>query len=127
MVYLIEKIDFEKNDFEKFKSAMTKSMKNTQHAKILSSLSIIHCCEKCRGSYMSAHVRNKFNKFNNTGARNNQNVKFSLSYDIKIIVKSFFGVKMLGFCHMHKSKALFHNVSRKSVNHLWFVHFNAWR
>ena len=40
---------------------------------------------------MSAHVRNEFNKFNNTGARNNQNVKFSLSHDIKIIVKSFIG------------------------------------
>ena len=24
-------------------------------------------------------------------------------------------------------KASFHNVSRKSVNHLWFIDFKAWR
>ena len=32
--------------------------------------------------------RNKFNKFNNTGS--GKNVRFYLSYDIKIIFKSYF-------------------------------------
>ena len=60
--------------------------------------------------------RNKFNKFNNMQYRST-NVRFYLSYDIKTILKSHVDVKTLGFCHMLALKALFHNVSRKSVNH----------
>ena len=45
----------------------------------------------------------KFNKYRST------NVRFYLSYDIKIILKSYAICVTL--------KALFHNISRKSVNH----------
>ena len=34
------------------------------------------------------------------------NVRFFLSYDIKIILKSSFGVKTLGFCHMCDVKSI---------------------
>ena len=78
-----------------------------------------------RGSYMSAHVlltslnklgkrdkmrgllsilslfRNEFNKFNNTRARmlDSNNVRFYISYDVKISLKSDFCRKTLFFCH----------------------------
>ena len=45
--------------------------------------------------------------------------RFYLSYDIKMILKSYFGVKTRGLCVM--LKALFQNVSQKSVNHWWFI------
>ena len=41
--------------------------------------------------------RNKFNQFNNTGARM---LDFIYHMTFKIILKSYFGVKTLGFCHM---------------------------
>ena len=44
--------------------------------------------DKMRGlSSILFLFRNKFNKFNNTGARN---VRFYLSYDIKNLLKSYF-------------------------------------
>ena len=43
---------------------------------------------------------NELNKFRST------NVRFYLSYDIKIILKSYFGVKTLGFCHMRDVKSV---------------------
>ena len=52
--------------------------------------------------------RNKFNKLNNTGA---QNVRFYLSYDIKIILKSFFWRENVRILSCVTSKASFHNVS----------------
>ena len=75
---------------------------------------------KHRGSYIRAHVllnlsnelgqgdkirglpsilslfRNEFNKFNK---KISTNVRFYLSYDIKITLKSHSAVKMLKFCH----------------------------
>ena len=80
-----------------------------------------------RGSYMSAHVllnllnelrkrykmrglpsvlalfRNEFNKFNNTGGTN---VRFYLSYDTKIILKSYYGLKTLRFFYMCDVKSV---------------------
>ena len=46
--------------------------------------------------------RNEFNEFNNTGG--STNVRFYLSYDIKIVLKSYFCVKTLEFCHMRDFK-----------------------
>ena len=84
-----------------------------------------HVCNINRGSYMSARgllnilnklrkidkmqglpsisclFRNKFNKFNNTGATN---VRFYLSYDMKITLKSHFcrkNVIILSLCTQH--------------------------
>ena len=45
-------------------------------------------CEACGAFYL--FFRNEFNKFNNTGARL---LDSSLSYDIKITLKSISGVK----------------------------------
>ena len=80
-----------------------------------------------RGSYMSAHVllnllnklkkrdkmwglpsilslfRNEFNKFNNTGARMLGSI-YHMTF--KIILKSYFGVKTLGFCHIFDIKSV---------------------
>ena len=54
--------------------------------------------DKMRGlPSILSFFRNKFNNFNNTGARM---LDSTLSYDIKIILKSYFLVKTLGFCHM---------------------------
>ena len=56
------------------------------------------------------------------------NVIFYLSYDIKIILKSYFwreNVRVFAICVTLKLS--FHNISRNSVNHLWFIDFNAWR
>ena len=47
-------------------------------------------CEACRAFYHFS--ANSFNR--------SSNVRFYLSYDIKITLKSHFGVKMLGLCHM---------------------------
>ena len=44
---------------------------------------------------------------------------------LKLFLKSYFGVKCLGFAICVRFKASFHNVSRKSVNHKWFINFNA--
>ena len=56
------------------------------------------------------------------------NVRFYLSYDIKITLKSHFWHKkviFLSLCTQHCYGR--HNVSRTSVNHLWFIDFIAWR
>ena len=100
-----------------------------------------------RGSYMSAHVllnslnelrkrdkmeglpsilslfHNEFNKFNNTRAR-----IISSIYYITNTLKSHFwhkNVIILSLC-MQRCYVR-HNVSRKSINHQWFIDFIAWR
>ena len=58
---------------------------------------------------------NKFNKFNN---KKSTNVRFYISYDIKITLKSHFchkNVIILSLCTQRCYGC--HNVSRKSVNH----------
>ena len=99
-----------------------------------------------RGSYMSARVllnllnklgkrdkmrglpsilslfRNKFNKFNNTRAQMLDSI-----YHMTNTLKSHFwrkNVMILSLCTQHCYGR--HNVSRKSVNHLWFNDFIAW-
>ena len=47
--------------------------------------------------------RNEFSKFKNTGARM---LDSFLSYDIKIILKSYFGRETLGFCDMLDVKSV---------------------
>ena len=47
--------------------------------------------------------RNEFNKFNNTGARMLDSI-YQMTF--KIILKSYFGVKTLGFCHMRDVKGV---------------------
>ena len=47
--------------------------------------------------------RDKNYKFNNYRSTND---RFYLSYDIKIILKSYLGVKRLGVCHMHDVKCV---------------------
>ena len=47
-------------------------------------------CEACLAFYL---FRNEFNKFNNTGT----NVRFYLSYDVKITLKLHF--RRYNFCH----------------------------
>ena len=59
--------------------------------------------------------RNEFNKFNNTRA---QIVRFYLSYDIKITLKSHFcrkNVMILSLCTQRCYGR--HNVSQKTINH----------
>ena len=97
-----------------------------------------------RGSYMSAHVllnslnglgksdklrglpsilslfRNKFNKFNNTGARRLDSIYHMIKSHFcrkNIIILSLFTQRCYGR----------HNVSRKSINNQWFTDFIAWR
>ena len=53
------------------------------------------------------------------------NDRFYLSYDIKIILKSYFWFKKhKDFVICLKLKTLFHNVSGKSIKVV--IHFNAW-
>ena len=67
-------------------------------------------------SRILTHLRNTFNKNNNTGARI---IIFYYHMAFKIILKSYFGVETLGFLPICVTlKASFHNVSRKSVNNL---------
>ena len=61
--------------------------------------------------------RNELNKFNNTGA---QTLDFTL--------KSHFWRKKVIFVSLCTQCCYGrHNVSSKSVNHLWFIDFIAWR
>ena len=56
------------------------------------------------------------------------NVRIYLTYDIKITLKSHFwrkNVIILSSCTQRCYGR--HNVSRKCVNHLWFIDFIAWR
>ena len=57
--------------------------------------------------------RNKFNKFNNTGARMLESIS---SYDIKTILKSYFWRENVWVLICVTLQASFH-VSRKSVSH----------
>ena len=69
----------------------------------------------CRATSILSLFRNKFNKFNNTGVLN---VRFYLSYDIKIILKSYFWWENVRVLPLWVTlKVSFHNISRKSVNH----------
>ena len=100
-----------------------------------------------RGFYMSAHIllnllyelgkrykmrglpsilslfRNEFNKFNNTRARMLDSI-----YHMTNTLKSHFwrkNVMILSSCTQRCYGR--NNVSRKSINHLWFTDFIAWR
>ena len=69
--------------------------------------------------------RNEFNKFNNTRARMLDSIYHN---DIKITLKSHFcrkNVIILSLCTQRCYGR--HNVSRKSISHLWFIDFIAWR
>ena len=73
-----------------------------------------------------SHFRKEFNKFNNTRAR--INVRFFLSYDIKITLKYFWHKRVIlaSLCSSVIMDVIIHNVSRKSVNQKWFIDFLAW-
>ena len=65
--------------------------------------------------------RNSFNKFNNTRAQVLDSI-----YHMTNTLKSHFWRKnvILSLCMQRCSGR--HNVSRKSINHLWFIDFIAW-
>ena len=66
--------------------------------------------------------RNKFNKFNKTGARMLDSI-----YHMTNTLKSHFwhkNVIMLSLCTQRCYGR--HTVSRKSINHKWFIDFIAW-
>ena len=52
--------------------------------------------DKCEAYWAFCHFRNKFNKFNNTGARMLDSIYHMI---LKLFLNYFFGVKTLGFCH----------------------------
>ena len=67
--------------------------------------------------------RNEFNKFNNTRARMLDSI-----YHMTNTLKSHFWFKnviILSLCTQRCYGR--HNVSRKSINHKWFIDFIAWR
>ena len=67
--------------------------------------------------------RNEFNKFNNTRARMLDSI-----YNMANTLKSHFwrkNVMILSSCTQRYNGR--HNVSRKSINHEWFIDFIAWR
>ena len=56
------------------------------------------------------------------------NVRFYLSYDIKITLKTHFCPKTVIIVSLCTQRCYGrHNVSRKSVNRQWFIDFIAWR
>ena len=58
----------------------------------------------------------------------NTNVRFCLSYDIHITLKFHFDIKKLKLRHyLQKGCYGRHNVSRKSINYLWFINLIPWR
>ena len=77
-------------------------------------------CQACRVLYLFC---NKFNKFNNTGARMLDSI---YHMTLKILKNCIFGEKTR-FLLFYATLNGRHNVSKKSVNLLWFVHFFAWR
>ena len=57
-----------------------------------------------------------------------KNARFYLSYDIKITLKFHFWRKKVKVASLCTQRCYGRrNVSRKSVNHLWFIDFIAWR
>ena len=55
-------------------------------------------------------------------------VRFYLTYDIKITLKSHFCRKNIIILFLCTQRCYGrHNVSRKSINHQWFIDFIAWR
>ena len=69
--------------------------------------------------------RNKFNKFNKTRARMLDSIYHN---DIKITLKSHFCRKNVIILSLYTQRCYGrHNVSRKSINHQWFIDFIAWR
>ena len=67
--------------------------------------------------------RNEFNKFNNTSARMLDSI-----YHMNNTLKSRLWCKniiILSSCTQRCYGR--HNISRKSINHLWFIDFIAWR
>ena len=55
------------------------------------------------------------------------NVRFHLSYDSKITLKSQFSREDVIILSFRQHCYGRHNVSSKSINHLWFTDFIAWR
>ena len=81
-------------------------------------------CKACLAFYL--FFGNKFNKFNNTGAP--MLVSFYHLYDIKNTLKSHFWRKNVIILSLCTQRCYgHHNVSRKSVNHQWFIDFIASR
>ena len=81
--------------------------------------------DKMRGlSSILSHFRNEFNKFNKTRAR----MLDSIYHDINITLKSHFCRKNVIILSLGTQCCYGrHNVSRKYVNHKWFIDFIAWR
>ena len=67
--------------------------------------------------------RNEFNKFNNTRARMLDSI-FHMT--LRLFEISFLPLKRYNFVIIYASCLGRHNVSRKSINHLWFIDFIAW-
>ena len=67
--------------------------------------------------------RNEFYKFNNTRAR-----MLDSQYHMTNTLKSDFWRKNVTIFSLYTQRCYGrHNVSRKSVNHQWFIDFIAWR
>ena len=67
--------------------------------------------------------RNEFNKFNNTRARMLDSI-----YHMTNTLKSHFWRKNVIILSLYASRCYGrHSVSRKSINHWWFIDFIAWR
>ena len=72
---------------------------------------------------IKSHFRNEFNKFNNTRAR----MLDSIYHMINTLKSDFWrkNVIILSLCTQRCYGH--HNVSRKSINHWWFIDSIAWR
>ena len=109
----------------------------------------------CRGyhrqreSYMSAHVllnllnelgerdkmrdlqsilslfRNEFNKFNDTRAQMLDSIYYMT---LRLLLDLISAVKNIMILSLYNQRCYrHHNISRKSVDHWWFIYFIAWR
>ena len=80
--------------------------------------------DKMRGLLsILSFFRNEFNKFNNTRARMLDSI-----YHMTLRLESHFCCKKVIILSLCKQRCYGrHNVSRKSINHLWFIDFIAWR
>ena len=67
--------------------------------------------DKMRGlSSILSLFRNEFDKFNNYGSTD---VRFFLSFDIKIVLKSYCSLQMLGVCHMRDVQSVISSIFPK--------------
>ena len=74
-------------------------------------------------------LRNEFNKFNNTEVRMFDYIyHMTLNY-CEIIIVYFWceNVRICPYIRDVVKNEPFCNVTRKSINHRWFIDFNAWR